>query len=63
MEIAAIRSSYARVFTLSAGNAQGHEMAQIFLKAMPRVERFAQLTAPPFIARIARQAQIVKIFP
>ena len=41
-------------FILTSGDLQGEEMAQIFVKALPRITRFLQKYTKPFIAKIAK---------
>ena len=42
----------AKVFTLSSGNLTAEQMAEIFIKAVPRIEKIAAKEMPPFIAKI-----------
>ena len=49
-------------FILTSGDLQGEEMAQIFVKALPRIERFLQKYAKPFIAKIAKDGSISMLF-
>ncbi|MBW4455645.1 MAG: hypothetical protein KME55_24700 [Nostoc indistinguendum CM1-VF10] len=48
----AIASSDAKVFVLSLRNLTGEEMAEIFVQAIERMEKFAQSNQSPFIAKI-----------
>ena len=56
-KLAVIKAKVA-VFTLTAGDLQGAEMAHIFIKAIPVIRRFIAKNKPPFIARIARDGSI-----
>jgi hypothetical protein len=47
-----------RAFILVSGNLSGQEMAQIFVKALPRMTRFASRNSPPFIAKIFRDGSV-----
>ncbi|MEP6889228.1 MAG: hypothetical protein ABI955_00860 [Nitrospirota bacterium] len=49
-------------FILTSGDLQGEEMAQIFVKALPRIERFLQKHAKPFIAKIAKDGSVTLLF-
>jgi len=51
-------------FILTSGNLQGEEMAQIFVKALPRITRFLQKHAKPFIviAKIAKDGSVSMLF-
>lgn len=53
----------ARVFTLSAGGVQGPEMAQIFVKAMPKIVDYVKANKAPYIVRITKSAQLARIYP
>jgi len=39
-------------FVLTAGNLTGEEMADVFRRALPAMDRFAKKYAPPFIAKV-----------
>lgn len=58
LEIAALRSSGARVFILVAGNLRGAETASVFVKALPAIYRILKAHEGPFIARIAKSGHI-----
>ncbi len=47
-----------RAFALTSGNLQGKEMAEIFVKALPAIRRFAVKYAPPFIAAVAKSGRV-----
>jgi hypothetical protein len=58
VERTALLESGVRAFVLVAGNLTGPEMADIFVKALPKMNRFAVKHLPPFIAKIHRDASI-----
>ena len=47
-----------RAFVLVSGNLTGQEMAQIFVKALPRMIKFAVKHSPPLIAKIHRDGSV-----
>jgi len=50
----ALLASGVRAFVLTAGSASGEEMAQAFLKALPRMEKFLSKHHGPFIVAVHR---------
>lgn len=58
VERMALISSGVRAFILVSGNLSGPEMAEIFVKALPRIRRFAIRHSPPFIAKILKDSSI-----
>lgn len=50
------------IFTLLAGDLQGSEMANIFLKALPAISRFIKKHKPPFIVKISRSGKVEMLF-
>ena len=58
-ELAAVRSCGVRLFTLTAKDVQGEEMATIFLRAMPAMRRLVTKQKPPFIAKVTRSAAVI----
>ena len=56
--LAAIRASAARMFVLTAGDLQGTEMAAIFVKALPRIERVVRHESAPYIAKVTKTASV-----
>jgi predicted nuclease of predicted toxin-antitoxin system len=58
LELAALRSSGARVFVLVAGNLRGVEIAEVFTAAMPRIVRQLGSHPGPFIARISKTSHV-----
>jgi hypothetical protein len=61
LERLAVIKAKVAVFTPTAGDLQGAEMARIFIKAIPTMRRFIAKHKPPFIARIARDGSISRI--
>ncbi len=49
-------------FILTSGDLQGEEMAQIFVKALPRITRFLEKYDKPFIAKIAKDGSVSLLF-
>jgi predicted nuclease of predicted toxin-antitoxin system len=49
-------------FILTLGDLQGEEMAQIFVKALPRITRFLKHHTKPFIAKVARDGSVSLLF-
>lgn len=60
LELTALRKSGVRAFVLSAGNLSGTEMAEVFVKALPKLRRFALKNAAPFVATITEKGAITK---
>jgi len=58
LEQMAIASSNAKVFVLSLRNLTGEEMADIFVQAVERMEKFAQSNQAPFIAKIYKYGKV-----
>ncbi len=49
-------------FILTAGDLQGDEMAEIFVKALPAIVRFLRKHKKPFIARVLRDGSVSLLF-
>jgi hypothetical protein len=58
LEIAALRSSGARVFILVAGNLRGNEIAAAFVAALPAMCRILHTHKGPFTARITKSGKV-----
>ena len=54
----ALMNARVRAFVLTAKNLQGAEMANIFVTALPAIQRFATKHTPPFIAKITRSGRV-----
>jgi PIN like domain len=52
--LTAIRASAIRMFVLTAGDLQGHEMAAIFARGLARIAGVARRERAPFIAKITK---------
>ncbi len=63
VELAAVVAAKARVFTLTAGSVQGSEMADIFVKTMPKIKAYVEANAPPYIVRISKTGVLATVFP
>lgn len=57
-ELEALMEAKVRAFVLTAGNIDGTEMAEIFVKALPKIRRFAVKYSPPFIATVSRSGSV-----
>ena len=54
----AIKEFEVKMFYLSTrGDLQGKEMADIFIKALPRIIKYSQENKPPFIAKITKEGK------
>ncbi len=58
VEKLAVRKANAMVFTLATKNLQGSEMADLIIKALPKIEKFTAKHKPPFIAKITRSRTV-----
>lgn len=58
IERMALMNAGVRAFVLTAKNLQGSEMANIFVRALPAIQRFATRHTPPFIAKITRSGSV-----
>jgi len=63
LELAAAVAARAKVFSLTAGSVQGRDMADIFLKAMPRIKRYVAENNPPYIVRVSKGGMLSRVFP
>ncbi len=62
VERLALMKAGVAAFILTSGDLHGEEMAQIFVKALPRIERFLRKHAKPFIAKIAKDGSVSLLF-
>lgn len=62
LEISAIANANVRVFQLTAGNIQGNEMAEVFSKALPKIQRLASNNPAPFVARVSRTGVVQLVY-
>jgi predicted nuclease of predicted toxin-antitoxin system len=62
LELAALRASRVRTFVFTKGNLTAEEMAGIFLRALPKIQRLLRKKKGPFIASISRDASVHLIF-
>ena len=58
LEQMAVASSGARVFVLASGNLTGPAMADIFVMALARMQKFAQGNSQPFIAKVYQRGSV-----
>jgi len=54
----AYRRHKVRVFIFGTGEMKAQEMADAFVKALPKISRFALTKAAPFFARISRSGSV-----
>lgn len=55
----AIRRAKVRAFVLAAqGNLRAEMLAEIFLKALPKIRRVLERQQPPFVAKISRAGDV-----
>lgn len=59
--LAAIQAAGVRLFVLGAGDLQGSEMAAAFVRALPRMERFARRHPAPFVARVTKSGAVAML--
>ena len=52
LERAALIGARVRAFVFTGGNLSGVEMAEVLVRALPRMYRVIETTPPPFIARV-----------
>ncbi len=62
VERLALMKAGVAAFILTSGDLQGEEMAQVFVKALPRINRFLQQHKKPFIAKIAKDGSVAMLF-
>jgi len=62
-EMQALLSSKTRSFVLVSSNLPGSEIAQIFVKALPRMKRLCQRQRPPFIAHVHKDGTVALMIP
>jgi predicted nuclease of predicted toxin-antitoxin system len=58
IERMALMNARVRTFVLTAKNLQGLEMANIFVAALPAIQRFTTKHTQPFIAKITRSGRV-----
>ena len=62
VERLALMKAGVAAFILTSGDLQGEEMAQIFVKALPRITRFLKNRTKPFIGKIAKDGSVSLLF-
>ena len=60
LELEAIKTTKVGVFTLTAGQLSGQDMAEIFVKALPVMLDFVAANPTPFMAKITQSAKVIK---
>ena len=61
LELKALEEAQVKAFVLTSGNLQGHDMAAIFVKALPAMQKYVINNDPPFIARLTSQGKVSPI--
>ncbi len=59
----ALLAANLRVFVLTSGNLRGEEMAELFVRNLPKMETMARRTPAPFIARLTRTEAPTLVYP
>lgn len=62
VERLALMKAGVAAFILTSGDLQGEEMAEIFVKALPRITRFLKNHTKPFIAKVAKDGSVSLLF-
>ncbi len=62
LERAALINAGVGAFILTAGDLQGDEMAEIFVKALLAIAKFLRKHKKPFIARVVRDGSVSLLF-
>jgi predicted nuclease of predicted toxin-antitoxin system len=62
LEREALMNAGVGAFILTAGDLQGDEMAEIFVKALPPIAKFLRKHKKPFIARVVRNGSVSMLF-
>lgn len=57
-ELAALLRNRVRAFAFTQGNSTAEEMAEAFLKALPKILRLVEKRQGPFIATISKEADV-----
>jgi len=57
----AVKKAKACVFTISGGDLKGIEMAEVFIKALPKIKKFVKKHQPPFIARVTKSGNVAML--
>ena len=58
LEISTVRQYKVREFVFSSGNLSGQKMAEIVVKAMPKMKKICRKTNPPFIASVTEAGNV-----
>jgi predicted nuclease of predicted toxin-antitoxin system len=58
LEVAALLTSNARVFVLTAGNLRGSEIADVFIATLPKICRMLNSHRGPFLARVSQSKNV-----
>jgi predicted nuclease of predicted toxin-antitoxin system len=58
LEKLAVEQSQAKVFILVSGNLSGLEMAEVFVKAVASMKKFASSSPAPFLAKVYKDGRV-----
>lgn len=58
LELRAIAKAHVKVFALASGNLTRQDMANLFVQAISKLEKFSQGNKPPFIAKIYKNGTV-----
>lgn len=58
LELLAIAQANAKVFILVSGNLTRQQMADVFVKSLDRIQRFAHGNPAPFIAKVYKNGEV-----
>jgi predicted nuclease of predicted toxin-antitoxin system len=62
-EVAALMTAGVAAFVLTGGNLTGDEMAALFQRALPAIQKFLITHRPPFIAKVSKRGAVSMLFP
>jgi predicted nuclease of predicted toxin-antitoxin system len=58
LEKASLLQHQVRAFVLTGGNLRGEEMADAFVRALPKMDRTVREVPAPFIARVSSSGEV-----
>jgi predicted nuclease of predicted toxin-antitoxin system len=59
LELTAIASANVKVFSLASGNLTRQQMADLFVSALKKLEKFSQGNKAPFVAKFYKDGKVV----
>src|SRR2546426_8606266 len=63
IEREALMNAKVRAFVLTAGNMDGATMAQVLVKALPKITKICAKHVPPFIATVSKTGSVTMLSP